>query len=125
MAKILSFSFNEESYQDLIKVQKDLGFKGKSETIRLGLKSLLKENESISKLKGQVSAILVITHSHDADVSKSIHKFEGVVVTHIHQHVKNKCVEIFMLKGNANLVKEIFSIVQKTKTISDAKIITI
>jgi metal-responsive CopG/Arc/MetJ family transcriptional regulator len=125
MAKIISFSFNEESYLELVKAQKDLGFRGKSETIRSGIKSLLKENEAISKLKGQVSVILVITHSHDANVSKSIHKFEGVVVTHIHQHVKNKCVEIFMLKGNAKVIREIFSIVQKTKAISDAKIVTI
>ncbi len=93
--------------------------------MRAAIRALVKENESISKLKGNVSVILVLTHAHESNVAKLVHKYEGVVVTHIHQHVKERCVEIFMLKGNATKIREIFQIVSKTKGIFETKMVTI
>jgi CopG family nickel-responsive transcriptional regulator len=125
MAKIVSFSLNENSFNELNLLQKNLGFSGKSETVRAALSALSKENDSLSKLQGNISAILIITHSHDSAVTKAIHKYEAMIVTHIHQHVKEKCVEIFMLKGDAKIIRLIFQTVLRTKTVFDAKIVSL
>ncbi|MFA5931096.1 MAG: nickel-responsive regulator 1 [archaeon] len=125
MAKILSFSLNDASYAELEVLYKNLGFSGKSETIRAALRALSKENESISKLKGNMSAILVITHQHDEGITSRVHKYDSVVVTHIHQHVRDKCVEIFMLKGSAKTIQELFKSVSKAKSIFDIKLVPI
>lgn len=125
MAKIMSFSLNEGSCKELEVLQKTLGFSGKSETIRAALRALSKENESISMLKGELSAILVITHSHDNNITRAVHKYDEIVVTHIHQHVKEKCVEIFMLKGKAKIIQELFKTISSSKTIFDVKLVTL
>jgi len=125
MAKILSFSLNDETNDALLEIQKTLNFSGRSETMRAAIRALVKENESLSKLKGDVSVVLVLTHAHQNNIAKLVHKYEGVVVTHIHQHVKERCVEIFLLKGNANKIKEIFQVVSKTKGIIEAKVVII
>ncbi|MFA6064957.1 MAG: hypothetical protein WCW44_01030 [archaeon] len=125
MTKILSFSLSEDFNSQLCEIQKTYNFSGRSETMRAAIRALVKENEAISKLKGKVSVILVLTHAHESDVAKLVHKHEGLVVTHIHQHVKDRCVEIFMLKGAAKQVKEIFQTVSKTKGVFEVKLVTV
>jgi len=125
MSKIISFSLSENASLELKAVQKRLGFSGRSEMVRTAISALVKENESLSKLKGTVSVVLIITHTHESNVVGIIHKYEEVVVTHIHQHINERCVEIFMLKGRAELIKEIFNAASKTKGVFEAKLVTI
>jgi metal-responsive CopG/Arc/MetJ family transcriptional regulator len=122
MAKIISVSLLEDDLKNLNDLKKIIGVKGNSETIRASLNSLLRENESISKLKGKTNALLVIVYQNKK-VVEELEKYDEIIVTRLHHHVREKCAEIFLLKGNAGLIKEMTNKFSKSKKVLSAKLV--
>ena len=126
MAKIVSISLNERILGDIDKIQKELGFSGRSETIRAGLRMLIADKKDNSKLQGYIDAVLLVIHEDKCseDVSILRHKYEGLIKTHVHNHLESdKCLEIFILKGNANRIKELSGEFQTNRKIDFVKLI--
>ena len=69
----------------------------------LFLKKNRKEN-----LSGKVNAILLVVHNdeYDNQVNGIKHSYEDLITTHLHSKIEgDKCMELFMLKGEAELGK--------------------
>ena len=65
-------------------------------------------------------------HNHDAEntVSEIKHKFEEVTTTQIHSHLKNnKCLEIFVLEGKSDRIKEMMRQFQTNRKMDLVKLI--
>lgn len=108
VAKIISVSLNDNILRDIDKLEKDMGFSGRSEVIRAGVRMLLNEQKELGKLKGKIDAVMTIIHDdHESDdVSKIRHKYQRIVKTQVHNHLENdKCLEIFVLCADSDLVK--------------------
>ena len=123
---IVSISLNNDILQQLDELQKEMGFSGRSEALRAGLRLLIAENRERAKLSGLVDAILIAVH-HDEDsrdISELRHKHQSVIRTQIHQELQNgKCLEVFVLKGDAQKVRKATADFKKTKKIENAKLI--
>lgn len=109
--KIVSLSMSEKMIRELDTLQKTLGFTGRSEAVRAGIKSLLSENKSVDEAKGEIHAILLVVHDeHDEyTLMDTKHKYENIIVTQIHNNLgHDNCLEVFVLKGDADKVKKLF-----------------
>lgn len=128
MAKIISISLNEEILKEIDKVQKELGFSGRSEVLRAGARMLIADKKEKEKLVGKLNSLLLLIHDQKAEdtVTKIKHEFEDITKTQIHHHLKeDKCLEIFILEGNADRIKQFIKLFQTSRKIEYIKLIVL
>ncbi|KYK36570.1 MAG: CopG family ribbon-helix-helix protein [Theionarchaea archaeon] len=123
---IISISLNEKMLEEIDKIQKELGFSGRSEVIRAGARMLIADKREKEKLAGRINSILLLIHSQDVEnvVTETKHEFEDITNTQIHSHLKgNKCLEIFVLDGDAKRIKEFVELFQVSGKMDYVKLI--
>ena len=104
---IVSISLNNEILSEIDKLQKSMGFSGRSEIIRAGIRNLIAEEKQRSNLSGLIHAILMIIHDEESEqiVTGIKHNHEELIGTHLHSKIEgNKCMELFLLQGEADKV---------------------
>ncbi len=104
---IISISLNDEILSEIDKLQKSMGFSGRSEIIRAGLRMLISEEKQRSNLSGLIHAILMVVHDEESEqiVTGIKHNHEDLIGTHLHSKIDgNKCMELFLLRGEAGKV---------------------
>ncbi len=123
---IISISLNEKMLEEIDKIQKELGFSGRSEVIRAGARMLISDKREKEKLTGRINSILLLIHSQDVEnvVTETKHEFEDITNTQVHSHLKgNKCLEIFVLDGDAERIKEFVELFQVSGKMDYVKLI--
>lgn len=104
---IVSISLNTEILSEIDKLQKTMGFSGRSEIIRAGIRNLVSEEKQRSTLSGKIHAILMVIHDEESEqvVTGIKHNHEELIGTHLHSKVDgNKCMELFLLHGDAEKI---------------------
>ncbi|MGI0010461.1 MAG: CopG family ribbon-helix-helix protein [Nitrosopumilaceae archaeon] len=104
---IVSISLNDEILSEIDKLQKSMGFSGRSEIIRAGIRNLIAEEKQRSNLSGLIHAILMVIHNEESEqiVTGIKHNHEELIDTHLHSKIEgNKCMELFLLHGAADKV---------------------
>ncbi|MFB5622526.1 MAG: CopG family ribbon-helix-helix protein, partial [Nitrosarchaeum sp.] len=107
---IISISLNQEILSELDKLQKTMGFSGRSEAIRAGIRTFVSEEKQKTELTGNIHAILLVVHNDEFDhvVSGIKHNFEDLITTHLHSKIEGeKCMELFVIDGDAERVSTI------------------
>jgi CopG family nickel-responsive transcriptional regulator len=107
---VISISVNEKILEEIDRIQEELGFSGRSEVIRAGARMLIADAKEKEKLSGQINSILLLIHTQEVEsvVTLIKHDFEDITNTQIHSHLKGgKCLEIFILDGEAERTKEL------------------
>jgi CopG family nickel-responsive transcriptional regulator len=123
----VSVSLNEDIIESLDKL-KSLGFSGRSEIIRAGIRNLLSDERMKEDLDGEINSLLLAVHDEDSDdqVSSIRHDFDKIIIVHLHNKIdKDRCLEIFSLKGDAKDVKEISRQLQVNKRMHFVKLIVV
>jgi CopG family nickel-responsive transcriptional regulator len=125
---IVSISLTEEILKEIDSLQKSLGFSGRSDAIRAGIRSFVSEEKQKENLFGNVNAILLVVHNdeYDNQVNGIKHSYEDLITTHLHSKIEgNKCMELFMLKGEADSVSSITKDFQINKRMDTVKLVTL
>ena len=123
---IVSISLNDEILTELDKLQSSLGFSGRSEAIRAGIRTFVSEEKQKADLSGSIHAILLIVHNDEFDhvVSGITHNFEDLITTHLHSKIeKEKCMELFVIDGEAEKVSTMTKDFQTNKNMDTVKLI--
>lgn len=123
---IVSISLSDENVKVLDKLQKAHGLSGRSEAVRVALRSAQAEVRDRESLKGEVEGVLIVVHgSHGAPgLGKLSHTHQDVVTTQIHSHLRNhKCLEVFIVRGQAELVQETVASFQSDDQIDYVKFV--
>jgi len=110
MSRIISVSLSESLLEEVSRIQREMGFSGRSEVIRAGLRRLIAERRELERMRGRINSILLVVHEReDEDVVNRIkHEFDDIINTQLHSHLKGeKCLEIFILDGEAERIREI------------------
>jgi len=124
---IVSVSLNDDILTEVDKLQKTLGFSGRSEIVRAGIRNLLAEEKDRQNLSGYLFAVLLAIHDEKSDdqVTEMGHGYDKLITTHIHNKIDgDRCLEIFMLKGDAEEIKEMTKKFQSNKKMDHVKLIT-
>ncbi len=123
---IVSISINEDMLGEVDKLIKALGFSGRSEVVRAGIRSLISEEKERQDILGSVHALLLVIHDEDSEqeVTQTKHTFDDLISTHIHSKIdNNKCLEMFLLRGDAEKVKNMTKDFQTNKKMDRVKLI--
>ena len=125
---IVSISLNDEILSELDKLQSTMGFSGRSEAIRAGIRSFVSDEKQKSDLSGNIHAILLVVHNDEFDhvVSGITHNFEDLITTHLHSKIeKEKCMELFLINGDAEKVSTITKDFQTNKNMDTVKLVAL
>ena len=125
---IVSISLTEEILKEIDSLQKNLGFSGRSDAIRAGIRSFVAEEKQKEDLSGNVNAILLVVHNdeYDNQVNGIKHSYEDLITTHLHSKIEgDKCMELFMLKGEADSVSSITKDFQINKKMDTVKLVAL
>lgn len=125
---IVSVSLNDEILIGIDKLQKTLGFSGRSEIIRAGIRNLLAEERERQNLTGLLHALLLVIHDEKSDdqVTEMRHDYDRLINTHLHSKIdRERCLEIFLLKGDANDVIQMAKKFQANKKMDHTKLIAV
>jgi len=124
---IVSISLNKKILEEIDRIQGEYGYSGRSEVLRAGARLLLAENKKNEELLGEINSILILIHDQEAEqvVSEIKHQFEDITKTQIHSHLReNRCLEIFVLVGDAKKIKAIVRRFQVSGKMNYIKLIT-
>ncbi len=125
---IVSISLNDEILSELDKLQSSMGFSGRSEAIRAGIRSFVSEEKQKSDLAGNIHAILLVVHNDEFDhvVSGITHNFEDLITTHLHSKIdKEKCMELFVIDGDAEKVSTMTKDFQINKNMDTVRLVAL
>ena len=125
---IVSISLTQEILKEIDNLQKSMGFSGRSDAIRAGIRSFVAEEKQNQNLSGSINAILLVVHNdeYDDQVNGIKHIFEDLITTHMHSKIEGeKCMELFMLKGDADSVSTITRDFQKNRRMETVKLVTL
>ena len=123
---IVSVSLNEDILSEVDKLQKALGFSGRSEIVRAGLRNLLADEKERQNLSGSLFAVLLAVHDEKSDdqVTTMQHDYDRLITTHIHNKIDgDRCLEIFLIKGEADEIKDMTKKFQSNKKMDHVKLI--
>jgi CopG family nickel-responsive transcriptional regulator len=124
---VISLSFPEQLVKEMDKVQESLGYTGRSEFVRSGIRLLLQDIKERDALAGEVTAVIIVTHTEENEepVTRIKHQYDEIVRTHIHNKItKNNCVELFLLEGEGSKATSMANDFQKEDGIRTVKLVT-
>ena len=125
---IVSISLNEEILKQIDNLQSTMGFSGRSDAIRAGIRSFVSEEKQKQDLSGEVNAILLVVHNdeYDNEVNGIKHSYEDLITMHLHNKIDGeKCMELFILKGESEKVTEITKNFQINKKMDTIKLVAL
>lgn len=125
---IVSISLNDEILSELDGLQSSLGFTGRSEIIRAGIRSFVQEEKQKKEFDGMQSAVLLVVHPDEFDdqVARIKHKYEDLIRTHLHNKIDgDRCVEMFLLDGESDRIHKITQGFQTDKKMDTVKLVTL
>ena len=125
---IVSISLTDEILREIDKLQKTMGFSGRSDAIRASIRSFVTEEKQKAELFGDINAILLVVHNDDYDneVTEIKHSYEDLITTHLHSKIDGeKCMELFLLNGNAEKVSTVTKKFQINKKMDTIKLVTL
>ncbi len=125
---IVSISLNKDILLEIDKLKKSMGFSGRSEAIRAGIRNFVSEEKQKNELSGIIHAILLVVHNDEFDhvVSGIKHNFEDLITTHLHSKIEGeKCMELFVINGDAERVSTITKDFQTNKKMDTVKLVTL
>lgn len=123
---IVSISLNNDILTEIDNLQKALGFSGRSEIVRAGIRNLLAEEKDRQDLYGELFAVLLAIHDEKSDdqVTEMRHAYDKLISTHIHNKIdRDRCLEIFLLNGEAAEIKDMTKEFQSNKKMDHVKLI--
>ena len=123
---IISISLNDAILKEIDHIQQNLGFTGRSEMIRAGIRMLIADKKSRGQLTGNINCVLIVTHDEgdEGPVTDIKHQFDSEVKSHLHYKLgEKKCLELMVLEGKAENIKEIVRQFQTSGGMENVKLI--
>ena len=123
---IISISVSDQILGDMDRIQAELGFAGRSELLRAGIRMMLADKKNRDNMSGHMKTILVVTHDEGVEgpVTSIKHEYDDIVKSHIHYKIaEKKCMELMILEGDAEQVKGLYNKMQTSGKADNVKLI--
>lgn len=123
---IISVSLNDTFLRELDRLRQEMGFAGRSELIRAGIRSFAQEEKQRTAARGRQSAILMVVHAdeYDAQVAGIKQDYEDLVRTHLHNKIDgDRCVELFVLVGDGSRICDVTNGFRTNKRMDTVKLV--
>lgn len=124
---IVSLSLPDQMVKAMDEIQESVGFSGRSELVRAGIRLLLDDTREKNALAGETTAVIVVGHAKEDEepVTRLKHKFEDIVKTHVHCKVSHEdCVEVFVLAGQGKQIASMAKEFERERKIRSVRLLT-
>jgi CopG family transcriptional regulator, nickel-responsive regulator len=123
---IVCVSIGDKLLKEADSLQDELGFSGRSEVLRAGLRALIAESREAKPAKGRIKSVLLVVHGRESEgkVAEASHGFADIITAQMHSDLKGKCLEIFIIDGEASRVRKFYGAARSNKDVSYAKLVT-
>lgn len=128
MSEIISMSLDENTLLDLDTLQKELGFSGRSETIRQCIRLFANDHKQGRKLHGEIDGVVLAVHPDEftENVSETRHRYQHIIKTQIHHHLdSHACLELLIVKGPADTIRKLTHELQTSKKMTLVKLLVV
>lgn len=125
---IVSISINDKLLSELDELQDKMGYSGRSEAVRAGVRMLLQDAREDERLRGILTGVLLVIHAHEAEdiVTDVKHRYTDVIHTQLHNKFQEgKCLELFILNGEAERIIELTRALKRNEENEYVKLIVI
>lgn len=125
---VVSISLNDTLLEKLEQIKEEMGFSGRSEIIRTAVRDFINEKRKIDDLSGDISAVLTVIHADEdlKTISEIQHENQEIIQTQIHDHIDHsKCLQTYILNGDAIKVRELYQNFQSSKEIKETYLQTL
>lgn len=109
---IVSVSLSDEDIRNLDAIEEGFGLKGRSEAVRVALRTARSDLDDLKGMQGDVEGVLIVVRNNHTDpwLSNIQMNHVGLVTTQLHSHLRDsKCLEVMILSGSASEVCAIIS----------------
>lgn len=116
--EVISLSIDEETLEKIDEIQEKGSFNGRSELIRKAVEGLHQQTNDRDKLRGSMSAVIVVRHPHKQEhgISEISHRFDDIVTTQLHSKLsEEKCLEVFHTNGLAEKIIDFYNQLEGSK----------
>lgn len=123
---IVSLSIPKNLLEKVDSYIREQGFANRSEIIRQALRAYISEGKRLGELKGKITATVTIIYQRGArtgQIADIQHSFSNVVLTFLHTHIEEGCcIEIIVVKGEAQVIKALITALKANKQVSEVKV---
>jgi CopG family nickel-responsive transcriptional regulator len=123
---IVSISIPKNLLEKVDSYIREQGFANRSEIIRQALRAYISEGKRLGELHGTIAATVTIIYQRGArtgQIADIQHSFSNVVLTFLHTHVEEGCcIEIIVVKGEAQVIKTLIAALKANKQVSEVKV---
>ena len=120
---VVSISLTDRNLETLDMLQKTYGLTGRSEAVRVCIRSAEAEVRERGVLQGDVEGVLITIHMTEG-ADENTHEYQEIVTTQVHSHLKNgKCLDVFLIRGDAEAVKTMLAGLQSSEQMEYVKFI--
>ena len=123
---IISISVDDDTLNAADEAVGKIGLRNRSELFRRGLESVLSEVRQNERLSQNSDAVLIVMHNENSEgeLTAIKHGYEKITVMQTHTHLgEDKCLEIFVLKGDGRKMSEFSQKLLSNRKISYSKLV--
>ncbi len=123
---IISISIPDNLLEKVDSAIRQHGFANRSEIIRQALRAYMTEGENLRELEGEIAATVTLIYEREArkeQISEIQHRYGDIISTFLHSHInENHCLEVIVVKGKAQAVRELVDAFRTIEEIIQIKI---
>ena len=123
----INVSLPDEMMERLDGIVKERQYASRSEIVRDALRTLFSEVEWTSRLTGTALAVVTMTFNMERrgvfeEVSRLQHKYEDIISTTLHNHMRGSCLEVILTRGDIARIREL---AEKLKAIRGIEVVKV
>jgi len=123
---IISLSIPEKIVTQMDQTIKEKGYASRSEITRQALRQYLTEDPKIEDINGETVATATLIYKENINrqqLFETQHIHSDIVTTFLHTHIhQGYCLEVIILKGQANHIKKFIDKLRQNEQIIQTKI---
>lgn len=126
MGKLVRFgvSMEEELLQRFDEIIALKGYENRSEAIRDLMRNFILEEEWKETAERAMAVLVIIYDHHKKDVTEMQHEYLKEIVSTLHLHIdEDNCLEVILLRGDVQALKDIASKIGSQRGVKYAKLI--
>jgi CopG family transcriptional regulator, nickel-responsive regulator len=123
---IISLSIPKSLLDKVDTCAQNQGFANRSEIVRQALRFYLSESRKLDELQGKITVTITLVYQREArrgQIMDLQHNYSAAILTFLHTHVDSgSCIEIIVVKGEAEIVRSLIQALKTNKQISEVKV---
>ncbi|UCC92487.1 MAG: CopG family ribbon-helix-helix protein [Thermoplasmata archaeon] len=132
--EIISVSLPESTAREVDRLVEEKGYPSRSELVREAVRGLIKSDQQLADLEGEVDGVMILVYDHKAsrEVGDVRHANMSIIKSFMHTDFADhtcsvhedacKCCEVLLFSGDVEQVRRVHNAFRTTKHVDEAMV---